>query len=347
MRRSRRLLLMVICSVLVGLVLPMDAKKKESLHGCGVQYYSSLANYYKEKPNSLDVIVAGDSNVYRAFSPMTFWKDENVASYVIATASQPAWISYYMVEDALRYQKPKVLVFEINELFAAAKGKTSRFCNAINALSPSTARLHAIADPSGGFDDDDRSVLYYAYTQEIMKNTLHGLDPLKKRDTKTDNTPNYKGYMMNTSTVPFPTYSTYMSRYDVNLGLDKDNASYVEKIIDLCKKKNIPLLFVKFPTKEWTSQKAKIAKKFAQQHHVPLLDMNVDTIGIDWMKDTKDAGFHLNDRGAQKATKAVENYISSYVDLTPTKDPAVIKSYNASLQRYEKDQKKDFATDKQ
>lgn len=329
-----RLFLMMSCSFLLALPISMDKKQRMSTNGCSSDIYSNMSHFYEEPKDSLDVIVLGDSNVYRAFSPLVYWKDQNITSYSLATATQPAWLSYYVLQDALAYQKPKVVVFEINELFASPTGKTSRYCSTINTMHSDSARLHAIADTTSGFDREDRKILYQNYVLHHYQKDIHPI--LTQTKSKKASTPSFKGYLLNMTTLPFMNASNYMSRYDFNMKVDERNINYIDKIIALCNEQHIELLFVKFPTKEWTNQKSKLATKFAQERNIPLFDMNTSFDGIDWMKDTKDSGFHMNDAGAEKTTIALANFINQYVTLKPTQDENMIHSFQTALKRYEK-----------
>lgn len=313
------------------------------MNGCAMNSYPQMSYFYEEKRNSIEVLLLGDSNIYRGFSPMVYWKDTGITSYSFASASQPAWLSYYALKDALQYQKPKVVVFEINELFADAKGKTGRYCAAINTLQSAPARLKAIADTASGFDEEDREILYRSYIKDTFQQTLKKILPNKEETVGRKE--NFKGYLLNSTTIPYTGKNSYMSRYDMQLDIDDETASYIDKIADLCKDHHAVLLFVKLPTKEWTAQKSEFAKQFAKQRDIPFLDLNIAMEDLDWSKDTKDSGFHMNDHGATKVTKYLEGFIKEYGHPSKSQDPQVISSYNASYKRYEKERQQNTTKD--
>lgn len=344
-KHFRKLLLMLLASFLMAGMVPVEKQDKMSSHGCSSTIYPHMANFYKEKKNSLDTLVLGDSNVYRAFSPMIYWSHTHVASFSLATASQPAWLSYYVLKDALHYQKPNIVVFEINELFAKAQGKQARYCSTINTMRCPQARLQAIADQSGGFNDEDRDILYETFAKDIYKNTMQHILPSDETVSEKKDKPNYKGYLLNTTTLAFGGYKRYMSRRNMSLAVNEDNAAYIDKIIQLCKDHHITLLFVKFPTREWTTQKSDLAYDYAQKRNIPFLDMNRDMKNLDWSKDTKDAGFHMNDRGAEVCTEELIAFIKKHSRIVPCNDADVISSYEASLQRYEQERLKNITFD--
>ena len=71
-----------------------------------------IAEYYEEEKNH-DVIFIGDCEVYENFSPKVLWEDYGINSYIRGSAQQLIWQSYYLLEDTLRYEKPKVVIFNV------------------------------------------------------------------------------------------------------------------------------------------------------------------------------------------------------------------------------------------
>ena len=70
------------------------------------------AEYYEETTDH-EVLFVGDCEVYENFSPITLYQEYGISSYIRGSAQQLAWQSYYMLEDTLRYETPKVVVFNV------------------------------------------------------------------------------------------------------------------------------------------------------------------------------------------------------------------------------------------
>ena len=75
-----------------------------------------IKEYYQEENKDYDVIFIGDCEVYENFSPVKLWTEYGINSYIRGSAEQYIWQSYYLLEDTLRYQKPQVVVFNIQSL---------------------------------------------------------------------------------------------------------------------------------------------------------------------------------------------------------------------------------------
>ena len=74
-----------------------------------------IQEYYKEEKD-FDVIFVGDCEVYENFSPAVLWEDYGINSYIRGSAEQYIWQSYYILEDTLRYETPKAVIFNVQSL---------------------------------------------------------------------------------------------------------------------------------------------------------------------------------------------------------------------------------------
>lgn len=71
-----------------------------------------IAEYYDSAMNH-DVVFIGDCEVYENISPVKLWQDYGIASYVRGSPQQLIWHSYYLMEETLKYEKPKAFVFNV------------------------------------------------------------------------------------------------------------------------------------------------------------------------------------------------------------------------------------------
>lgn len=60
-----------------------------------------------------EVIVLGTSQGYNGINPQVLWDEFGIPSYNYSTAAQYIGITYYYLKDILQYQKPKVIVLDI------------------------------------------------------------------------------------------------------------------------------------------------------------------------------------------------------------------------------------------
>jgi len=63
--------------------------------------------------NSLDVVFLGSSHCYRSFVPKIFDERLGVNSFNLGSSSQSIFTSYFVLKEALEFQSPKIVVFEV------------------------------------------------------------------------------------------------------------------------------------------------------------------------------------------------------------------------------------------
>ena len=71
-----------------------------------------IRSFYTIPRNTLDVLVLGSSHAYYGFQPGVLWDEYGISSHVMGSNKQSVEVSYYMLKEALQYQKPKVVLFE-------------------------------------------------------------------------------------------------------------------------------------------------------------------------------------------------------------------------------------------
>ena len=118
---TQKLLLRALCVVLAVLIFlavlaalsPVFEPKylTQSKEGSLTEeYYASVAE------TTHDVLFIGDCEVFESFIPAILWEEYGITSYVRGGAQQLVWHSYYMLADALRYETPKAVVFNVYAL---------------------------------------------------------------------------------------------------------------------------------------------------------------------------------------------------------------------------------------
>jgi hypothetical protein len=145
------------------------------------------------------------------------------------------------------------------------------------------------------------------------------------------------GYLMRVDVKPVTLVPTGKKLADYRFG---DNSyDYLNRMTALCKKNGIQLVLIKSPSvypywyPEWDQQMIDYAKK---NDLVYLNFLNsIDDMGIDFTKDTCDAGLHLNLPGAEKFSDYLGNILSKNFKLEDKrKDPALSKLWKEKTDLY-------------
>jgi hypothetical protein len=118
---------------------------------------------------------------------------------------------------------------------------------------------------------------------------------------------------------------------------------YLERMRLLCEEKGIELILMKAPTnswaywwyEEWEEQICAYAeeKELSYYNFIPLCH----EIGIDWTKDTYDAGVHLNVYGAQKLSAYFGEILREQHDVPDRRSDAELNlRWTERIEAYQK-----------
>ena len=72
-----------------------------------------LVGEYYSQAGENDVIFLGDCEVYESFVPAVLWEKYGISSYVRGSSQQLIWQSYYLLEEMMRTETPKAVVFNV------------------------------------------------------------------------------------------------------------------------------------------------------------------------------------------------------------------------------------------
>ena len=87
----------------------------------------------------------------------------------------------------------------------------------------------------------------------------------------------------------------------------------------------------------WNYAKHNGLTNLAKQKKIEYLDLNLqEEIEIDWSKDTKDAGDHLNLTGAKKVTSFMGTYLKEKYNLSDYREEDGYVLWDEALKKVEK-----------
>lgn len=294
-------ILLLLVEGLTFALLPGNNSKKYGLYK--VAAYEILG----EDENTVDVIAAGDSLVYSSLSPMEIWKHHGFTVFDCAGAAQIIPDTYDVLKVGIESQHPKMVIMEANVLFRdpAKKKVENRYLKQAQYYFP-----------------------IYKYHDNWKKYISFG----KKRNWANV----YKGYKFINKVDPAEPVQ-YMSGSKAKREILKGNLETFDKIVKLCEENHVKLVLVAFPTQStWSSKKHNSTQEIADQYGLEFLDLNLVDLGIDWETDTKDAGSHLNYKGAIKVSKYIGNYLESTKLLNDHRNEDGYSSWHNAYDRYYK-----------
>ena len=121
----------------------------------------------------------------------------------------------------------------------------------------------------------------------------------------------HQGYLMQTGIVPVDPADTRTPDMLIDAALPRTAMEYLDKMQALCEQYGAELVLIKAPTNsvkyywydEWDAQ----IVDYAAANNLSYYNFigKDEELGLDWSRDTYDAGLHLNVYGAEKWTVAV------------------------------------------
>lgn len=269
---------LVVVVYVIG--LPFGSLEKYGYHYQYVQ--PKLSTYQQEKPFSKEILFVGDSLAWTGFNPKGYEKEFGIKNYNLSTIGQMTLDSYVMIREALKTQKPKIIVLEAHALFNATN-KYNRFdlmnlFPIMNYHAMYRFDLKGKEDPHLGYYPD-KTIEAYRKRMDYMKQKKIPFNPLN------------------------PYNITYLNRF---------NLKYLDKIKKLCHDSGVKLVLVSVPSPvNWNQKRHDEVEKWANQNGIRYIDYNLKLkqVKIDFEKDYRDGGDHLNDFGEEKIRKALGSYL--------------------------------------
>jgi hypothetical protein len=215
---------------------------------------------YKTDPNSIDVMFMGSSHARFAFDTRIFDNKLKVKSFNLSSSEQTPLIGYFSLKEALKYQKPKLLVYEAYwREFGMDDNTTSAYFayDYMRGFDTKTELLANMYDnknfPSFLVQAFCRTYKYRDSFVPAVKNVLEGRIIKPSTASKEIKYSNFKYYENGSfgsdeivsneklfKTNPFQKAALYFK-------WDKTQIEYFKKTMKLCSDNNIKMLVITTP----------------------------------------------------------------------------------------------------
>ncbi len=294
---------------------------------------SMLSQYYREDKNH-DVIFIGDCEVYANFSPMELYREKGITAYIRGSSQQLLWQSFSVLEEALTFETPKAVVFNVNAMRYGEPVKEEFNRLTIDKMRWSKQKIDIIQSSM----TEEETFLSYVFP--ILR--YHSrFDKLTTEDFTylfqvKDNTHN--GHLINQNVKPVEKLPVKRPLKDYQF--PDICYSYLEKMTALCKEKGVELILIKAPSlyPYWYEEYDAQIAEFSQKHGLAYYDFTkvIDEIGLDFQTDTYDAGLHLNLAGAQKLSLYFADILTEKHNIPDRRsDPSIAAIYEKKLTDYD------------
>jgi len=297
----------------------------------GIYEGQLISEYYQEtKPH--DVIFLGDCEVYENISPVTLWEKYGIASYIRGGPQQLIWQSYYLLKDTLRYEKPAVVVFNVLSMQYDVPQKEAYNRLNLDGMRLSADKLTAAKES----EIPGESLLSYVFPLLRYHDRWQELTTDDFRYYFQEQKVSVSGFMVRCDVKPVDVIPPGKKLPDYQFGANSYH--YLDLMTKLCKDNGIKLVLIKAPSiyPTWYDQWDQQMRDYAANNGLAYINCLAlaDVIGIDFSRDTYDAGLHLNVFGAEKLAAYLGGILRADAPDRRS-DPAYAAVWNQKIQDYD------------
>ena len=327
--------LTLITIVLAILIMYADKKgyfNPDMQHDHTIQKWDDFYDFAKKQ--NVDVLLLGNSHLYTGINPVNLSVTLGVNSFVLASPGTHLADSYWALREALKITEPKVVVIEtygINN-FNPYKLESSNLSDQFKSfsarrnLSVKLLSTPYLFSPDNYFLAWSNTLRNHNFILNNVEQIEKNIDLAKKGQTskpKTDKKLLLGRYVRFNTGIE----DSIMNKYETE-GAPVDGAKYtyskhareyVERIISLCEKKNIELIFLTLPMHEKHVSNYDIWRKNLSEIYAPYpvnwIDMQEENrykaIGFSAasFENTFDENQHMTYSGSLLATYSLASYI--------------------------------------
>lgn len=289
--------------------------------------------FYLQKENTVDVLFLGSSHIYCDVNTGVLWDEYGMAGFDLGGAEQPYWNSYYYLKEALKTQKPKVIVLDITTPGIRAVDFQPENWVICNNYGMHWNKNRIDAMKASALDQSFSRLLF-------PLNTIHNrYDELTREDfTDTNQSIVYKGFDPRETVTPFETPD--ISHVTETTPVSEKAEKYLRLMIELAKEENIPLVMMSAPyvVTEDAQKLYNYVFQIAEEEKIPYYDFNkrYKEMNLDFQTDMAE-DLHLNESGNQKFSKYLGACLLEEYKIPDRRGDANYSSWAASavVQRQE------------
>ncbi len=285
-----------------------------------------------------DVLFIGNSHMINAVFPMQLYRDYGITSYNVGRYGHYIPESYYVLEDALQYTNPKLVVIDTFMINRDEKMRNDQIGinfshTTMDSIPLSSRKIRAVLDLQA--DAAYRKELLFPYSVYHNRWEELGEEDFAPVYTKEKGAvTGRKVYSYDAEDVPAAEIIS------TSVDLQGTGAQYLQKMTDLCRERGIAVLLVYLPYPDGSDETLMADKAadqpltaaFAAQSEIPYINFMETEC---WNPDTDFADKeHMNFLGGQKITEAVGAYLQEHYSLADHRRDALCEAWNRDYEMY-------------
>lgn len=324
--------LRLVCFALIlALALSYGAYVLTPKHDYGI---CSMMNLYRQPDNSIDVLAVGTSLAYAGINTNVLWEEYGIAAYNLCSAEQPFWVSYYTLREALKTQRPKVILLDAKPaIYTSDYSKRGRTILSTYGIRGVENRIGAIL----ACVETPRDALSYILgLPEVHSNyqKLTAADFALPPDNGGRGI-SWKGYIETDATEyhqrPSLVWNTVRHR------LNAREEAYARQIFELASSEGIPLLLVGMPNPDYANDHMyyNALWSLAEEYGISGINYNDPSLrfGLRFSSDFADWQ-HLNVKGSITFSRRLGEDLKKRFDLPDHRGDRYYSSYDLCAENW-------------
>ncbi len=327
--------LIVVCLVLVGLtdIFEMDQ----------ISYAKRFNSYRCFEKDTMDAVFIGTSAVARYWLSSKAYDEHGMTVYPLAIDAMPAFLHSVMVDEALAYQNPELLIFDTRPFVQThtaenADVRARRVLDSMEILSVN--RMNAALKTMEVIHnlDESKPTFDASYIFSFAKFHTQWADSDFSVDTQYDKQKQEFGGYFPHEVMSIESNPKKVRQFaeDYYVDLDPLSEESLYELLDHLKETDVQVLFVDTPKilskTEWGC--ANMVRKIVEERGFSYISYNFPSFSdrvdnqIDPETDYYD-GAHVNYYGAEKFTACLAAYLDEHYELPDRRnDEAVQKDWD-------------------
>lgn len=294
----------------------------------------SMLNLYRQPEDSVDVLAVGTSLAYAGINTNVLWREYGIAAYDLCSAEQPFWVSYYAIREALKTQRPKVIVLDAKPSIYtqdySRRGRTILSTFGIRGLDNRVGAILACVEQPGDAPG------YILGLPEVHSNyaRLEANDFVLPPDNG-GRGPDWKGYIESDGIERHQRPSLVWN--GVRRNMNGREAEYARKIFELAKREGVGLLLAGLPNPDYANDHMyyNALWSIAEEYGVSGVNYNDPSLrfGLRYSSDFADWQ-HLNVKGSVTFSRKLGADLMERFDLPDRRGDAKYASYDACAEKW-------------
>lgn len=319
---KKKILRVLSCLVTVCLTVIVLSKMSTLLERKSSD--EKYADFWSQEED-FDVLFMGASHMLNAVFPMELWNDYGIVSYNFGGHSNQIPTTYWVMENALEYTTPKVVVIDClaveenkkcSDKFSFLHLSLDTFPTSITKVKAIWDLLddpvldEAIANGTARESDEARTKIgllwdysvYHSRWNELGEDDFHPKATYEKGAE---------------SRIAVTRGKLNKISPDEKMETGSTGETYLRKMIEDCQSRGIEVLltYLPFPASEVQQKTANYIYDIAEEYGVNYINF-LDTDIINYRTDLYDKNSHLNPSGARKVTEYLGDYLTANYDIS-------------------------------